>query len=74
MTNSNSQISEVIGLNPRFSMFSSKISVRVLILKEFSLVYIYGVSMAGKHVKLFRIQNFFLDRPEITKTLMVDLS
>ena len=60
MTNSDLQISEVIALNPSFTMFSSKINVRDLILKEFPFVYIYGVSSP--------------DRPKITKWLMVDLS
>ena len=50
VTNSDSQISEVIALNPSF-MFSSKINVRDSILKEFSFVYVYGVSMSGKQGK-----------------------
>ena len=44
MTNLDSQISEVVALNPTFMLFSGKISARVSILKEFSFVYVQGVS------------------------------
>ena len=38
LTNSEPQISAKIALNQSFTVFSSKVSVRVLILKEFSFV------------------------------------
>ena len=40
VTNSDSQISEVIVLNLSFTMFSIKINVRALILKEFLFLYV----------------------------------
>ena len=40
VTDSDSQISEVIALNPSFTMFSIKINVRDLNLREFSFVYV----------------------------------
>ena len=49
VTNSDSQITEVIALNPSFMMFSSKTDVRVLNLTEFTLVDVSGVSLPGKH-------------------------
>ena len=33
-----SQISDIIFLNPNFTMFSSKINVQIMILKEFSFL------------------------------------
>ena len=40
VTNADSQISEVIALNPSFKMLSSKMNVRDLSLKEFPFVYV----------------------------------
>ena len=40
VTNSDSQISDIIALNPSFTVFSGKTSARVLILKELSFVYV----------------------------------
>ena len=39
----------IIALNPSLTMFSSKINVRDLLLKEVS--FVYEVSMPGKHEK-----------------------
>ena len=66
MTNSDSQISEVIALNPSFTMFSSKINVRVLFKRIFICPENMDTPLSG--------QCFSLNRPEITKALMVDLS
>ena len=40
VTYSDSQISEVIALNPSFTMFSSKINIQDLILKDILFVYV----------------------------------
>ena len=74
MTNSDSQISEVMGYKPSFTMFSVKIIVRVLILKEFPFVMFQEFRSPENNDKLLCVQYFSLDRPEITKTLVVDLS
>ena len=65
-----------IALNLSFTMFSGKRSATVLILKHFSFVYIEGVWSPKNTDKLLGIQSFSLNRPVITKTLMlmVDLS
>ena len=45
---SDSQISDVIFLNPNFTTFSSKINVQITILKEFSFHDVWVVSISGK--------------------------
>ena len=47
--NLDSQISEVIFLNPNFTTFSSKKNVKIMILKEFLFLDVLVVSIAGKH-------------------------
>ena len=74
--NSNSQIPDIIALNPIFSMFSSKIrlSFRDLILKNFHLFMFKEFRRPENTDKLVSVQNVSLDPPEVTTTLMVDLS
>ena len=77
VNNSDSQISEVNALNPRLSVCSRQINVRVLILEEFSYVYVKGVSVPGKKTKTdkpFSVKYLSLNRPEVTTLMMVDLS
>ena len=49
VTNSDSKISAVNALDPSFMTFTNKTNVRVLILNEFTLVDVLGVSLPGKH-------------------------
>ena len=73
MPNSDSQISDVIFLNPSFTTFSSKINVQIMILKEFSFLNVQVESYPENTDKLYSVQYFLLNRSEITKAIVVDL-
>ena len=62
-------------VNPRFTMFSIKINVRELILKEFFIcLCLRSFDARGNTDKAHSVQNFSLDCPKITKGLMINLS
>ena len=70
VTHSDSQISEDLPLNPSFTMFSGRISDRVLILKECSFVLaMFKEFRSSENTdKLLCVQYFSLYRPDLTKT------
>ena len=68
------QISEVVTLNPSFTMFSSKINFRDWILKEFSFVYFKAFQCPENTETVVYVHYFSPDRPKITKGSIVDLS
>ena len=56
-------------------MFSSKISARVLILKKKIHLFMFKEFRWPENTdKPLSVQNFLQNRPEITKTMVVDLS
>ena len=73
MTKSDSHIAEAIALTPRFMMFSSKINIRDLILKEFHLFIFKEFRCPENTYKVLSVHYFSSDRPKIKKGLMVDI-